>query len=224
MLKYKLKEVDTMKFGLFITFEGPEGCGKTTQIKLLAQFLEEQGMPYHISREPGGTRISNQIRKILLNPDNTEMVSKTELLLYAADRAQHTEEVIRPKLKNGITVISDRYFDSTTAYQGYGRGLDLDLVNKLNRIATGNLLPALTVLITLDPQIGLKRASRTSIEDGFTKDGDRLEQEALGFHNRVLEGYLRIAEQDKSRFLVINGDDTPENIHQLIIERFKTLV
>ena len=213
-----------MKTGKFITFEGPEGCGKTTQMSLLSEYLENQGIPFHVSREPGGTKISNQIRDILLNPQNKEMVSKTELLLYAADRAQHTEEVIKPLLSKGYIVISDRYFDSTTAYQGYGRGLDLDFVNHLNDIATGKLSPDLTILITVDPKVGLIRASKTSKDDGFSDEGDRLEQENLAFHKRVLNGYLEIAKANESRFLVIDGEDTPENIHQKIIDRFEKLI
>ncbi|MDD3627786.1 MAG: dTMP kinase [bacterium] len=210
-----------MTRGIFITFEGPEGCGKTTQITMLEGYLKEHGFQYHISREPGGTRISNQIRQILLNTENKEMFSKTELLLYAADRAQHTEETIKPLLKKGFVVISDRYFDSTTAYQGYGRGLDLEFVNNLNNIATGGLKPDLTVLITLSPEIGLKRAYKISEADGFPNHGDRLEQENIKFHKKVLQGYLSIAEQEEERFLIINGEKTPDEIHALIINEFK---
>ncbi len=213
-----------MDKGLFITFEGPEGCGKTTQISILAEYLTAHGIPYHISREPGGTDISNQIREILLNPKNKAMVSRTELLLYAADRAQHTEEVIKPQIQKGVIVISDRYFDSTTAYQGYGRGLDLDFVKHLNEIATGSLKPDLTILIDLEPEIGLRRALQTSKENGYSEKGDRLEQEDLRFHKKVLEGYRKIAKSDSSRFLVINGEDTPENIKRIIIQRLKELI
>ncbi|MCK4666995.1 dTMP kinase [Candidatus Dependentiae bacterium] len=213
-----------MDKGLFITFEGPEGCGKTTQISILAEYLKAHGIQYHISREPGGTDISNQIREILLNPKNKAMVSRTELLLYAADRAQHTEEVIKPQLQQGVVVISDRYFDSTTAYQGYGRGLDLDFVKQLNEIATGSLKPDLTILIDLEPEIGLRRALKTSKKNGYSEKGDRLEQEDLEFHKKVLEGYREIAKADTSRFLVINGEDTPENIKKIIIQRLKELI
>ena len=182
---------------MFITFEGTEGSGKTTQINHLANKLSEAGYSVQNTREPGGSNVGNQIREILLNPVNEGLSATSELLLYAASRAQHVREVIVPALKNGKIVISDRFSDATVAYQGYGRNLDLVLINHLNQIATGGLVPDLTFLLYLPIEIGLQRASTSRDEL------DRIERENLEFHERVQNGYLAIAKEGTNRKTVI---------------------
>ncbi len=185
--------------GLFITFEGTEGSGKTTQIQRLSAALTQVGYVVLVTREPGGTQISQQIREILLNPNRREMAWETELLLFAAARAQHVSEVIAPALEAGKLVISDRFSDSTIAYQGYGRGLDLGMIRHLNQIATKGLSPDLTFVLDLPVEIGLQRAvqNRGAL--------DRLELERLEFHRRVREGYLTIASQEPHRVKIIDA-------------------
>ncbi|WP_035571508.1 dTMP kinase [Halonatronum saccharophilum] len=176
--------------GYFISIEGVEGSGKSTQVKLIKDYLVELGYDVLLTYEPGDTKIGSQIRRILLNREYKTMVPKTELLLYAADRAQHVKEVIEPALEKGRVVISDRYTDATLAYQGYGRGLNLDLIGNLNQIATGGLKPDLTLLLDVDPTLSLSRAKAVTAQ--FSNKGDRIEEEKLSFHNRVREGYLDI--------------------------------
>ena len=177
---------------LFITFEGIEGCGKTTQLRHLAERLEAAGHAVLTTREPGGCPIADAVRGILLDSANRDMAPRTELLLYAAARAQHVEEVIRPALAAGRTVLCDRYCDATLAYQGYGRGLDLELIAELNRIASGGLVPDLTLLLDFPAEKGLARArARNAGNDG--PDEGRFEAESLAFHRRVRDGYLQLA-------------------------------
>lgn len=184
---------------MFITFEGTEGSGKTTQINHLANKLSEAGYSVQNTREPGGSNVGNQIREILLDPVNERLSATSELLLYAASRAQHVREVIVPALKNGKIVISDRFSDATVAYQGYGRNLDLVLINHLNQIATGGLVPDLTFLLNLPIEIGLQRASTSRDEL------DRIERENLEFHERVQNGYLAIAKEGTNRIKIIDA-------------------
>ena len=184
---------------MFITFEGTEGSGKTTQINHLANKLSEAGYSVQNTREPGGSNVGNQIREILLDPVNERLSATSELLLYAASRAQHVREVIVPALKNGKIVISDRFSDATVAYQGYGRNLDLVLINHLNQIATDGLAPDLTFLLNMPVEIGLQRAS---ISRGKL---DRIERENLEFHERVQNGYLAIAKEDTNRIKIIDA-------------------
>jgi len=185
--------------GLFITFEGVEGSGKSTQLTALA--LRLKGMDWEVveTREPGGTRIGDQIRQILLKRRNHGMTLVTELLLYVASRAQLTQEVIEPSLEAGRIVLCDRFADATLAYQGYGRNLPLDLIDRLNRLATQGISPHLTLLLDLDPEVGLKRIAQE-------RDLDRLEGEELAFHRRVREGYLKLAEQEPDRIKVVAAD------------------
>ena len=197
--------------GLFITFEGPEGAGKTTQIKKLAAHLEAVEQNVVLTREPGGTSISEAIRGILLDAGNKLMDDRTELLLYAAARAQHVRQIIMPALGSDRTVISDRFSDSTLAYQGYGRGLDIDLISKLNSIATDGLEPHLTILLDIDVKVGLQRVE--NIRLGF----DRLEGEKLEFHEKVRQGFLTLADQNPNRIKVISAEQTPEEIFQKIM-------
>lgn len=202
----------------FITFEGTEGCGKSTQIRLLADHLSQRGHQVCTTREPGGCRISDEIRRILLDPASEGMDPVTELMLYAAARAQHVAEVIRPALKRGEIVLCDRFADATLAYQGYGRKLDIELTQSLNRIATDGLTPDLTILLDIPLETGLERAvSRNSLDDN--SEG-RFEQEALAFHQRVRDGYLTLASQEE-RFRVVTAegsiDDVAERIRHAVI-------
>lgn len=183
--------------GRFITFEGGEGAGKSTQIQALARQLEMRGIKVLVVREPGGSVVGEAIRNVLLDPANKLMASHTELFLYEAARAQVVEEIIKPALNQGTTVLCDRYYDSTTAYQGYGRGLDIELVKQLNDAAVNGVVPDRTLVLDVDPTLGLSRAT----QDG--QDADRLEQEALVFHQRVRKGFLALAQSEPERVRVI---------------------
>lgn len=182
--------------GRFVTFEGAEGCGKSTQLGRLRAWMEEGGIPVLATREPGGTALGRAIRQALLAPREGEVAPEAELLLYEADRAQHAREVIRPALEKGVNVLCDRFYDSTTAYQAFGRGLPEERVRELNAWAAGGLVPDLTLLFDLPAEEGLRRARRGS-------GGDRLEREALAFHERVRQGFLELARREPTRFRVI---------------------
>lgn len=185
--------------GVFITFEGPEGSGKTTQLHLLAPWLAEQGYPVLTTREPGGTPIGEAIRTVLHDPAHREMSPRAEILLYSASRAQHVEQLIRPALEEGRVVLCDRYYDSTYAYQGYGRGLDLEMLRVITAFATAQLVPDLTVYLDIDPEIGLQRRRASG-------PLNRLDQEALDFHRRVRAGYLALMAQEPQRWVTIPAD------------------
>jgi dTMP kinase len=203
--------------GQFITFEGIEGCGKTTQIKRAGEYLKQRRIPFIITEEPGGTPIGRKIREILLNKDSLgEINSETELLLFSAARSQHVRDVIIPALKECRLVLCDRFYDATLAYQGYGRGLDIDFIRAMNVFSTENVKPALTFLLDLPVEIGLKRAMNriSRIKDGRAED--RFEREDMEFHKRVRTAYLALAEQDKNRFRVINSAQDIETVHQEI--------
>jgi dTMP kinase len=182
--------------GCFVTLEGPEGAGKTTQAKNLSKQLDALGIRHVITRDPGGTPLGRQIRRILLNPENP-VNPMAELLLYQADRSQHVSEVIVPALEAGVLVICDRYIDSTLAYQGYGRGIDFKLIEELNTISTGGLRPELTILFDLESEDGLAR-----LHPG---GHDRLEREALDFHLKVREGYLTLAANEPKRWRILDA-------------------
>jgi dTMP kinase len=202
--------------GIFITFEGIEGCGKTTQAKLLADYLKIQGYKVLLTREPGGPRISEKIREILLNKDFSEMHKLTEVFLYMASRSQHTMEWILPALKEGIIVICDRYYDSTYAYQGAAREISLDAIDYINKIATGGIEPDITFIIDLPVEIGLSRVHK-SITSLNGKMLDRLESEDIKFHQKVRDGYLELAKAEKERIKVIDGSEKVEVIRQRIL-------
>lgn len=204
--------------GKFITFEGIEGCGKSTQIELFAEYLRSKGHKVLVTREPGGTEIGDQIREILLHPGNTSISPKTELLLYAAARAQHVEEKILPALKAGNAVLSDRYADATTAYQGAARNLPPDILKQLHLIATGNLVPDITFLLDLPAEVGLNRAKSRNEEEGHE---DRFENERIEFHEKVREGYLAVAKAEPDRVIVIDAAGTVEETYDCIIEEFE---
>lgn len=192
---------------MFISFEGVEGAGKSTQISCLAKVLETQGHSVVTTREPGAGDIGKAIRQIILA--DYALVPEAELLLYAADRAQHVRSVIRPALAEGKVVVCDRYADSTVAYQGYGRGLSLELIDTLNLIATDGLKPDVTVLLDLDPEAGLKRSSARA-------QLDRMERESLAFHQRVRQGFLNLAEREPERYRVIQATGEVEDIFEAI--------
>ncbi len=189
--------------GLFITFEGGEGSGKTTQLRLLARRLRAFPEEVIETRDPGGTTIGKEIRRLLLSRESAPMSEAAELLLYEASRAQLVREVIGPALARGAVVLSDRFTDSTLAYQGYGRGLDLDLILRLNQLATAGLRPDLTVLLDVDPRVGLDRCAGAASAQAIARD--RIEQEPLAFHQRTREGYLALARQEPGRIRVIDA-------------------
>lgn len=206
--------------GKFITVEGPDGAGKTTQIKLLADYLKDIGYHVLLTREPGGTEIGEQIRSVLLDPANKGMSYKTEVLLYAAARAQIVHEVIKPALEKGKIVICDRFVDSSYAYQGYGRGIDMEYIKKVNAMVIVETVPDCVLIFDISPESGLNRIkSRGASGNGK----DRIEQEALVFHQRVREGFLAIAETD-SRYHVINSENSIEEIHRLVREYVKEIL
>ncbi len=196
--------------GFFITFEGTDGAGKTTQIQHLSAELRQAGYDICLTREPGGTPISEQIRDILLNPDHSEMAVTTELLLYTASRAQHVSEVIKPALEAGKIVISSRFADAMVVYQGYGRGLDLERINRLNRIATDGVTPDVTVVLDLPVEIGLQRVRKR--RGGL----DRLEREKIEFHQRLRDGYRALAEQEPQRIKIIDAQASPKQVYTQI--------
>jgi dTMP kinase len=189
--------------GRFITFEGIDGCGKTTQFRLLAQTLRDRGEDVAETVEPGGTPIGQQIRKILLDPASGEIQPRTELLLYFASRAQNVDRVIRPALDSGRIVLCDRFTDSTLVYQGCGRGLDTDVVRDLDRIACRGLKPDVTILIDIDLETSLMRARRRNERVGPLES--RIDEESAAFHERVRLGYLALAETEPERIVVIDG-------------------
>ena len=199
-----------VKDGLLITFEGMEGSGKTTQIQRLSAVLTEAGYVVCVTREPGGTLISEEIRGIFLNPNHNEMVSTTELLLIAAARAQHVSEVILPALEGGKIVISDRFSDATVVYQGYRCGLDLNLIRNLNQIAACGLSPERTFVLDLPVEIGLKRVQQRR------SAMNRLDLEDFDSHNRIREAYLTIARQEPDRITVIDAQANVDSTHELI--------
>lgn len=208
--------------GVFITFEGVEGCGKSTQVRLLVEALHKAGRAVYVTREPGGTPIGEAIRGILLDPANEVMCKETEILLYAAARAQHVAEVIRPKLDEGVVVISDRYADATTAYQGAARGFSPQQLSTLHQLATENLQPHLTIVLDVPVADGLSRVLQRSIDAG-TRAYDRLESESVEFHERVRAAYLQIAKDHPQRVHVVNGKRTINEIHADILSLVTSL-
>ena len=197
-----------MSKGLFITFEGGDGCGKTTQIKLLDEYLRSKGYETILTREPGSVGLGEKLREILLNYDG-EVSSTAESFLFLADRAQHVDCIIKPALKNGIIVLCDRHIDSTVAYQGYGRGLNLEQIYYLNKLATSGLKPDLTIVLDVDVETSQKRV-------GLEKD--RMESAGLEFFEKVRKGFLEIAKQEPKRVKVVDSTQSIESIHKQILE------
>jgi dTMP kinase len=203
----------------FITFEGPEGSGKTTQIRLLADWLREQGHAVLTTREPGGTRIGEAIREVLLSPAHTEMCAEAEILLFSAARAQIVREVLKPHLARGGVVLCDRFADSTLAYQGYGRLLDLVTLRQITAFATGGLVPALTICLDLPVLEGLRRK-----QGGDQAEWNRMERERLDFQERVRGGYLALAAAEPERWLVLDALREVEVIQAEIRQRVAALL
>lgn len=202
--------------GAFVTFEGCEGCGKSTQLRLLAARLLEASVPVLVTREPGGTAIGERIRELLLDPEHDAMAASCELLLYEASRAQLVAEVIEPALARGEVVLCDRFSDSTTAYQGFGRGLPLDQIAALNLAATAGVQPDRTILLDLDAALGVQRATAQS-------GADRLEAEDFAFHERVREGFLSIARDEPGRIRVVDANGTPEDVAERVVDALRDL-
>lgn len=197
--------------GTFITFEGTEGSGKSTQIALLADYLKSRGLRIVLTREPGGTPIGDQVRRILLDPTHTALDPKAELLLYAASRAQHLSEVILPALASGMIVLCDRFSDATLAYQGYGRGLDIEMIRALDRIVCAGTRPDLTILFDIDAAAGIARAHGRNTSRGLEAEA-RFENEAPAFHKRVRQGYLTLAGQEPDRIRIVDASPLPEEV------------
>jgi len=199
---------------MFITFEGIEGAGKSTQAKMLYQYLKSQGKPVILTKEPGGTERGKRIREILLSKTDEPFPHIAELFLYEADRNLHINNLIKPYLQKGYTVISDRYTHSTLAYQGYARGLDINLIQQLNNIATEGLQPDITFLIDIPVEEGLKRITRY-------REKDRIEEEDINFHHRLREGFLKIAQQEGDKVVVLDGTLPPETLFKKVLDTLK---
>ncbi len=202
---------------MFITLEGGEGSGKTTQIVDLAQRLTERGRKCLLTREPGGTALGKKIRSVLLAPESAGMTPEAELLLYMADRAEHVHAVIRPALAAGQVVLCDRFFDATVVYQGFARGVGPERILRLHEVVFDGLKPDLTLVLDLPPEVGLARARRQLATGGRTVAESRFEEEALGFHQRVRDGYLALARREPERFRVISADQAPREVQRDIL-------
>lgn len=201
---------------MFITLEGIEGSGKTSQVQAIARWLSAAGYAVLTTREPGGTAIGGQIRSVLLHPQNDALAPGAELLLYMADRVQHVETVVRPALAAGKVVICDRFFDATMVYQGYARGLDREMIRRLHGLTCGGMAPDLTLLLDLAPEVGLARAWRRIDQDGTATEESRFEKETLAFHRRVREGYLDLARREPQRFHLIDAAVDPQGVQAQI--------
>jgi dTMP kinase len=203
---------------MFITFEGIDLSGKSTQIKLLKEYLLSHKKKVISVREPGGTEISEKIRNIILDKEHLKMEYLTEFLLFSSSRQQLTKEIIIPRLKKNYFVLSDRYFDSSTAYQGYGGKIDLKIINVINKIATDNLIPDITFLIDISIEECIRRKKL------IKKTEDRIEQKKISYYKKVINGYLQIAKNNKRRFVVIDGNESIRNIHNEIISEIKSKI
>jgi dTMP kinase len=212
------------KRGKFITFEGVDGSGKTTQSALLCSYLRQKGTDVVETREPGGTELGEKIREILLSPSNSMLTETSEILLFLAARAQQVAEVIMPSLGQGRWVISDRFCDSTLAYQGYGRGIDVEAIRKLNDIATGGLEPDITILLDLDAETGIRRAIAEKNEFLESSGGDRMEKETKEFHTLVREGYLELARQESRRIKMVSATGSIEEVHETVASLIESLM
>ncbi len=203
-----------MDKGYFITFEGSDGCGKTTQIELVAKYFEEHGIPYIKTREPGGSKLGKELRQILLHYSGV-VADECETFIFLADRAQHVETVIKPAIETGKTVLCDRFTDSTIAYQGFGRGIELERIKYLNNIATGSLNPDLTLVFDVESEVAQIRLG---------DEKDRLEALGMEFHKKVREGYLKIAAQEPTRVKVVDANLGIEEVYAQTVKHVKTLL
>ena len=200
--------------GKFITFEGCEGVGKSRQLKMLKEYMDKRGIKYYLTREPGGSSVSEQIREVILDGKNTLMTDECEALLYAASRVQLLGEIIKPKLDNGELVLCDRFVDSSLAYQGHARGLGFEFVESINHYAMTEFLPDVTVFLDLPPE-------QAFLRKGGVDKGDRVELSGMEFHNKVYEGYKLLAQKYSDRFVVIDASGEREQTHQKIIDALK---
>ncbi len=209
---------------MFITLEGIEGSGKTTQISNIVDFIHQKGKKAFATREPGGTAIGRRIRSILLDPESHDLSPEAELLLYTADRVQHIKTVIQPHLDAGEIVICDRYFDATLSYQGYARGLDIKMIRDLHGIACRSLMPDMTLLLDLAPETGLMRAW-AQIEKGARSGTEtRFEKEKLEFHEKVRSGYRQLAAEDADRFVIIDAEQDAKSVTEQIVAVLEDMV
>jgi len=205
-----------MKHERFVSFEGIEGCGKTTQIALLSEVLTRRNISHSVTREPGGTAVGEGIRRILLNSETIHLTAAAELLLFYASRSQNILEKIEPSLAQGEFVICDRFYHASMAYQGYGRGIPIDFIEKLTELVCGNRRPELTVLLDIDPQVGLRRArdrnSKREVDEG------RFEMEDVQFYTKVRNGYLELAAREPQRIKVIPADRSIQDVHRDVLQ------
>ncbi|WP_313640515.1 dTMP kinase [Paenibacillus sp.] len=205
--------------GFFITLEGGEGSGKTTVLGRVAAYLQNRSMPYRITREPGGIEIAEKIRSIILDPAHTAMDARTEALLYAASRSQHLAEVVEPALREGLTVLCDRFVDSSLVYQGHARGLGIEEVWSINRFAIGDRMPDLTFYLDVDPEIGLSRIAANQ-----EREVNRLDLESLSFHQKVREGYQLLVEANPDRIVVLDANRPIHMVEQDIVRTLEERV
>lgn len=206
--------------GLFITFEGMEGSGKTTLISLLAEMLKDRGVKITVTREPGGTFFGKRLRRILLDPAGSSLCSTSELFLFAADRAQHVEEIIKPSLAENRVVLCDRFSDATAAYQGYARGISLETISSVDGEARNGVAPDLTVLLDLPPEEGLKRVRSRHERTGDDTE-TRMDDELPAFHRKVRNGYLAISDGEPDRFMILNAMEKPEELASQVIQELE---
>lgn len=208
-----------MKKGLFVAFEGGEGSGKSTIIEKIYIWLRESGHECVLTREPGGIKISEKIREVILDKENTEMDGRTEALLYAAARRQHLVEKVIPAINSGKIVLCDRFVDSSLAYQGYARGLGIDEVFEINKFAINDCMPNVSILFDIDPEIGLERIRKNS-----SREVNRLDLEKIDFHNKVREGYTKIYENNKDRMIKINAEQSIDQVFEEVKRIFLDLL
>jgi len=202
---------------MFITLEGIEGSGKSTQAKLLMEWFKKNSYSCILTREPGGTKIGKQIRSILLNPNHTNLCPMTELLLYMADRAQHLSELIRPEIADGKIILCDRFYDATTVYQGVARQIEMDVIQNLHKIVLSGLKPDITLLFDLPVKAGLERAWKRIESDKKEQNENRFEKESLEFHESVRVGYLDLAKNNKKRFFILNANQSEKAVFEEMI-------
>lgn len=204
--------------GWFITFEGPEGSGKSTQSQRLCDYLKKAGRDVIMTFEPGGTPIANQIRSIILSRENVKMAPCCEMFLYAASRAQHVSEVIIPHIEKGGVVVCDRFTDSSLAYQAFARGIGYETVSWVQKYATYGVGPDLTIMLDIPTEIGLERTFKKRNPNKIEKSADRMELENIEFHRKVRDGYLKLAQMEPERIKVLNAEEAPDEIYKKIIE------
>ena len=208
-----------MEKGIFITIEGPEGAGKTTIIEMLLKNLESEGYPIMKTREPGGIEISEQIRSVILNKNNTAMDGRTEALLYAAARRQHLVEKVLPAIEQGFIVLCDRFIDSSLAYQGFARGIGMDEVYSINTFAIDNRMPDATLYFDIDPEIGMKR-----INDHKGREVNRLDLENLEFHRKVREGYQLLSRKYSNRIIEIDASQPLQKVYEIAVSKIRSII